>query len=139
MDNTRIVIEHQVIDSKSQIFNLVKRIREAKDEIKNIREMTTELLERDSAYNEIQDQAKTASKDKQQMREKLMDSAEGFKLKEKMSDAKLELKDLESTLSTSLEVYTAKTGQTFIETEMGMKISISKKFSISPNQIKLFD
>jgi uncharacterized protein (DUF342 family) len=135
----RIVIEHQIVDPKQQVFNLAKRINEVKEEVKNIREMTNDLLENDSAYSEILDQAKTASRDKKVMKAKILDSQEGFKLKDKMADSRLELKDLKQSLSTALEVYVAKTGSSVIETEMGMKIDIAKQFSIKPSQLSLFE
>jgi hypothetical protein len=139
MENNPIVIETKIVNEQSQIRNLAARIQETKNGIKNLREMQENILTSDSAYNEIDEQAKTANRDKKFMKVKLLDNPNGLNLNIRIEDAKLELKELNESLSTVLEVYVAKTGSVHIKNEIGgTEIDIVKKFTIKPSQLKLF-
>lgn len=137
MENT--VIEIQIPDTKSQINKIASQILSVKSELKNLKEMQTNILEADSAYNEIDENYRVALRDKRQMKAKLMETNDGRNVMNKLDDARLELKELNESLSTALEVYVSKTGTVHMDTFNGAEVIINKKFSIKPNQLKLFE
>lgn len=138
MDNNPIVHEIQIPDTKSQINQIANRILAVRGEMKNLREMQNNILEADSAYNEIDEQYRVAMRDKRFMKMKLMDTQDGMSVSFKIDDARLELKELNESLSTALEVYVVKTGTVNIDTFNGEEVIITKKYSLKPSQLKLF-
>ena len=122
----------------SLIFRKIEDLVKAKAEVKQLKEMQQNILDKDYEYFT----EKTLIDEKKEKlateKARVLNTAEATQIGVKISEAKEELKEIEESLGNHLEAYNAKTGKTVIEHD-GKKVYLTKKVKLASGQLGLFE
>lgn len=104
---------------ESLIKTLISRTARIKEDLKPAREMLTDLLNNNEAYQLAAGEAKEASKKKSSAKKEILSTPGGKMAQEKVNQLKSELDEAQEALSSYLADYQRLTGSNEIEGEDG--------------------
>ena len=104
---------------ESLIKTLMTRVARAKEELKPVSEMLSDLLNNNEEYQVVANEAKEASKKKSAVKKQILATPEGKMAADKVNALKDELKEAREALSSYLADYQRLTGSNEIEGEDG--------------------
>ncbi len=104
---------------ESLIKTLISRIARAKEDLKPVKEMLSDLLINNEKYQLADKEAKEASKKKSAAKMEVLSTPEGKMASGKVDELKSELKEAQEALSSYLAEYQKLTGASEIEGEDG--------------------
>jgi hypothetical protein len=117
----------------------MKKLSQAKQERRNLKEMLDTILTRDPEYESIKiEKDEIAGKLNKVKNDLTRPNSEGGRYKEEIKEKNLEIKDIQNMLDADLQIIYAKTGKTELDAG-GQKIQIRMKFSVAPGQQELFN
>lgn len=101
------------------IKTLISRIARVKEDLKPVKEMLSDLLNNNEAYQLAANEAKEVSKKKSAIKKEILSTPGGKMAQEKVNELKNELNDAQEALSSYLTDYQRLTGSNEIEGEDG--------------------
>ncbi len=101
------------------IKTLISRIARVKEDLKPVKEMVSDLLNNNEAYQLADKEAKEASKKKSSVKKEILSTPGGKMAQDKVNELKSELDEAQEALSTYLSDYQRLTGSSEIEGEDG--------------------
>jgi len=118
------------LDLEAKIQRTLSLIDGAKEELKKYREMLDDAFEHDVVYHEQAEKADEARKIKMNTKQQILKDPAVAELDEKVKSVRVQIKELQESLSKDLQQYQETTGSKQIETEDGEILDIV-------NQVKL--
>ncbi|MCL4360048.1 hypothetical protein M1555_02220 [Patescibacteria group bacterium] len=108
-----------LLNLESMIREYIARIDRTKKELKTRRGMLESALSNDETYRDHDQKVKEANKTKAATKKQILDAPENRALVEKVKEASIEVKELDTALSEYLREYQRMTGSNEIEGEDG--------------------
>ena len=108
-----------LLDIQDAINSRLKRLANLKEDVRPHKEMLDSIFANDEDFNEKNEIAKKASKDKGEARKRILRQPQAAELNQKISDLKDEGKELQEGLSYYLREYQRLTGANEFESEDG--------------------
>lgn len=117
IDNGKVTQSN--VDLTSLINRYVADIEKTKAQLKEQNQMFKDAFENDKEYHDKNEVVKAATKEKNAVKQRIMQQPAIQSAAEKVQDLKSELKDMQEALSGYLQEHIRKTGQRTIETDDG--------------------
>lgn len=108
-----------MLDLSSLINDYVKTIDGVKKQLKEQRQMVKDTFENDQQYHEVSEKAKTLNKEKNSIKQKLLQTPAAQAALIKVKDLQEEIKDMDEKLSGYLQEYQRVAGTNIIESADG--------------------
>lgn len=118
------------LDWEAKIRRTLGLIGRAKEELKKDREMLEDAFETDTVYHEHAEEANEARKVRMATKQQILKDPAVAQLDEKVKSMRIQIKELQESLSKDLQQYQEETGAKQIEGEDGEILDIVNKVKL---------
>ena len=122
--------ETSFLDLEAKIKRTLSLIDSAQMELKKHREMLDDAFEHDSVYHEYAEKADEARKTKTNTKQQILKDPAVAELDEKIKSMRVQVRELQESLSKDLQKYQETTGAKQIESEDGEILDIINKVKL---------